>query len=442
MITLKKNHKQRRVIKKLKINNSLNIQFYQKSINSIVYNGYLNVWEGAVRSSKTVSASIAFIIYVYKSPGNVFIASGKTIATLYRNVISPEYGILNLFRGFVDYKKDSRGNTVMTLIGRDKKLKTIYCFGANDERAYQILRGLTATGWFADEVNLHSKSFIEEAFKRTIVSTDRKHFWTLNPDNPYHFIYTDYIDKYQQEKLPGFWLWFFTLNDNPALSEERREELRKQYYGIFYKRYILGIRCVAEGIIYDMFDNKNIYNERPYFKTYKYRRYISMDYGTINPCVFLDIYDDGETIYIDREYYWDSKKQMRQKTDEEYAIDYTNFVEEIYTANDLTNIGRPEGILDPSASSFKLALMKKGYFITEANNEVENGIRRVATLLGSKKLLIHSSCANLIKELSTYSWNQKISEKGKEEPIKQNDHACDALRYFVNTRIPTWRVGE
>lgn len=442
MININSVKKSKRKLVINKINNSLKLKFYQKAINSIVYTGYLNVWEGAVRSGKTISAAISFILYVYKSKGNVFIASGKTIATLYRNVIGGDYGLLNIFKNYISYKHTNTNSTMLIIKGRDGQEKKIYCFGANDERAYQVLRGLTATGWFADEVNLHSRSFIEEAFRRTISSTDRKHFWTLNPDNPYHYIYTDYIDKYSNIKLNGFWLWFFTLNDNPSLTEERREELRAQYSGIFYKRYILGLRCVAEGVIYDMFDNQNIYRTELNFKSYKYQRFIAIDYGTINPCVFLDIYDDGEIVYINNEYYYDSKKEMKQKTDEEYANDYVEFVERIYAPNDLTLLGKPEAVIDPSAASFKLAIQKKGYFITEADNDVENGIRRVATMLGKKTIKINEKCINLIKELSTYSWDEKRSEKGDEKPLKQNDHACDALRYFINTRVPSWRVGE
>lgn len=410
----------------------------QKAINSIINTGYLNVWEGSVRSSKTVSCDIAFILYMYFSPDNYFIMSGKTIAALYKNCIGGDYGMLGLFRGYVRYVRDSEGNRMVILKGHDNNIKTAYCFGAYDESSYETLRGLTAGGWMADEVNLHPKSFIDEAFRRTIVSNDRKHFWTLNPDNPYHFIYSDYIDKYQKEKLPGFYLWFFNLDDNPSLTEERKNELKSQYSGLFYRRYILGERCIAEGAIYDMFDNRNKYSvgQRPDFSLRYFTKYIAIDYGTTNPCVFLEIYDNGEITYVDREYYWDSKKTQRQKTDEEYCDDLELFIKNSDSDES------PECILDPSAESFSVALKKRGIYVTDANNEVENGIRRVATLLGNKTLKINERCVNTIREITTYSWDEKKSLVGEEKPIKQNDHTCDALRYMVNTRIPTWRVGE
>lgn len=415
----------------------------QKGINSIIHIGYLSVWEGAVRSGKTVCACIAMILKAYMSNDNYFIMSGKTIATLYKNCIGGDYGILNLFKGMITYKRDSEGNRVLLLKGRDGNLKTIYCFGANDERSYQSLRGLTVAGWYGDEINLHPRSFVEEALRRTIVSKDRFHIWTLNPDSPYHWIYTEYIDKYQNIELPGFKLWFFDLNDNPSLSEERKEQLKSQYSGLFYRRYILGERCIAEGAIYDMFDDKNKYDDEEIgskLSTKFFNRYIAVDYGTTNPCVFLEIYDDGKNSYVNREYYWDSKVEMRQKTDEEYANDLEKFIEE---GQENSYYKYAEVIIDPSAESLSVALKKRGIYVTDAENEVENGIRRVSTLFGNKTLKINSKCKRSIGEITSYAWNDKKAvEQGKEEPIKQHDHACDALRYFVNTRVAKWRVGE
>lgn len=415
----------------------------QKGINSIIHIGYLSVWEGAVRSGKTVCACIAMVLKVYISQDNYFIMSGKTIATLYKNCIGGDYGILRLFQGIVNYKRDSEGNRILSLKGKDGNTKIIYCFGANDERSFQSLRGLTAAGWYGDEINLHPRSFVEEALRRTIVSKDRFHIWTLNPDSPYHWIYTDYIDKYQEAELPGFKLWFFSLDDNPSLSKERKEQLKSQYSGLFYRRYILGERCVAEGVIYDMFNNDNKYDDEDIgnkLSTKFFNRYIAVDYGTTNPCVFLEIFDNGKISYVNREYYWNSKIQMRQKTDEEYAEDLENFIKE---GQDNSYYNFAEVIIDPSAESFSVALKKRGIYVTDANNEVENGIRRVSTLFGNKTLLVNNKCKNTIGEIGSYRWNdKKATELGKEEPIKQNDHSCDALRYFVNTRVAKWRVGE
>ena len=426
-------------------NGKLKLVLTQKAINCIMSivnkNGQIICLEGSVRSGKTVNACIGFMLYVYFSNENFFIASGKTIATLFANCISGDFGILELFSNMVKYKNTSSGKKALFIRGYDGNMKTVYCFGANDERSYQALRGLTAGGWFADEINMQPRSFVEEAMRRTIVSKDRKMVWTLNPDTPYHWIYVDYLDLYVKNALKGFYLWFFALDDNPAISDERKQQLKSQYHGIFYRRYILGERCIAEGAIYDMFDNKNIYEEENIetLDTRFFNRYIAIDYGTTNPCVFLEILDNGQITYIHREYYWDSKRQMRQKTDEEYVDDLQRFIDN----QKYNNLSQPEILIDPSAESFSVAIKKRGIFVTEAENEVENGIRRVGTLLGNKTLLINSKCINTIQEMQGYAWNdKKATEHGVEEPIKQHDHTCDAIRYFVNTRIQSWRVGE
>lgn len=414
----------------------------QKGIDSILNQGYLNVWHGAVRSGKTVMSQLAFIVYLEQTEEEYLFMSGKTIASLERNVIKGEFGLLNLLGKNADYKHNQGGNTIL-YVNTSKGIKTVYCFGANDERSYTTLRGITVGGWYADEVNLHPQSFVEEAFRRTIVSSDRKHFWTMNPDNPSHWIYTKYIDPYTEQKLKGFHYWQFSLDDNLAISEERKEELKKQYTGVFYKRYILGERCIAEGLVYDMFNEKNIYydGEEPRALAKKSIRYIGVDHGTSNPCVFLDIYDDGENIWVTNEYRWDIKKETSksnsadikmQKTNAEYAKDMVKF---------MANGPECEIICDPAALGFIVEL-KKDFIVTGAKNDVLAGIQCVSSLLYQNKIKINGDrCQGLIQELQSYAWDEKGWRIGDEKPVKVNDHAPDALRYVVFTRVPAIRTG-
>jgi len=412
----------------------------RKAINSISETGYLNVWEGAVRSSKTVVSSLAWIDYVTKSPEQYFIMSGKTISSLYRNVIGGEYGVLAMLGPSGEYKVDREGNRVL-IMRTPEGDKTCYCFGANDERSYTTLRGLTVGGWYADEVNLQPRSFIDEALKRTIISSDRKHFWTLNPDTPNHFIYKDFIDKYEQEELPGFYLWHFTLEDNQAMPPDRKDELKAQYSGLFYRRYILGERCIAEGVIFDSFNEENLYDDgdRPENLEHLAQRTIAVDYGTTNPCVYLDVYDDGETLWVDNEYRWDSKSDeakkapRAQKTDAEYAVDMERFMGSEY---------RCEIVCDPSAASFITELKTRLMFVTPGDNDVLNGIRVVSTLFSKRAIKIHRNrCQGLVQEIRTYIWNEKAALYGEEKPVKLFDHGPDALRYFCYTKLPGWRIG-
>lgn len=394
---------------------------------SIKADGWMTVWEGAVRSGKTVASIIAWLLYIQSSSEKVFFMSGKTYGSLVRNVIDGDFGLLALGAPYVMITKDITGSTVI-LLG-DKK---IYLFGADNDGAYARLKGLTAGGWYADEVATHPESFIVEALARTAVSTDRRIFWTLNPTFPSHYIYQKFLDRW--EGLEGYRRYHFVLDDNLAMTEERKRQLANQYSGRYKSMYILGLRVAASGAIYDNFSREIIVFSKCNENLDNCQRYICCDYGTVNPCVFLEctISETG-IVYVLREYRWDSRVKMAQKTDAAYVQDMINF------------IGNPEEcdsiiVVDPSAVSFITALQFEGFFVKPANNDVSNGIMKVSSLIGNNKLRIHESCVGLISEMEGYSWDEKSVNSGMEKPLKVRDHGPDALRYYVNTCLNSYDI--
>lgn len=401
-----------------------------KGYRSLIQTGYLNVWEGAVRSAKTVASSLAWGMYVTDSQEKIFIMSGRTQASLYRNVIGGDFGIISLFgKKNVEYKVTREGSRVLVFHTK-KGDKYCYCFGADNAASHGALRGLTAGGWYADEINMHNRDFVDEAFRRTIVSKDRKNFWTLNPDNPYHWIYRDYIDEYTKKQLKGFHLWHFTLDDNLAISDERKEELKQQYSGVFYRRYILGERCLAEDVIYDMWDeNIHIINTGGNPHIWE-KLYVSCDYGTHNPCTFGLYGVRGNRVHLIKTYYYDGRNEGVQKSDTEYAEDMVDFLGTLKAHVKAI-------IVDPSASSFITELRKPKYKlpnVIQAKNDVVDGIRVVQSFLKNKLLTIEEGeCKDYEREFSTYSWDMKAAIKGLDIPIKENDHCLDALRYLIFT---------
>ena len=144
---------------------------------------------------------------------------------------------------------------------------------------------------------------------------------------------------------------------------------------------------------------------------------------------FLDVYDHDGTLYIDREYDWDSRREHRQKTDTEYADDLEVFMGQKNPC---------EIIVDPSAASFIAECRRRGIYVTPANNEVLDGIRKVSNLLAKRRIKIHETCSRLIDEMGTYLWDEKAAMRGEERPVKESDHSQDALRYKVNS-LPEWR---
>ena len=318
----------------------------------------------------------------------------------------------------------NRGDHVI-VARRGNRENRIYLFGGKDESSYTLVQGVTLAGVLLDEVALMPRSFVEQALARCSVKGSKLWF-NCNPENPQHWFRQEWILK--PEKHNALHLHFL-MDDNPSLDEETKARYRSMYSGLFYERYILGRWVMSEGLIYDMFDpTENVYRERPAGMYDRSQRYIACDYGTTNPTVFLDIYDDGEHIRVDREYRWDSRKERRQKTDQEYADDFLEFM----GGTDATVL------VDPSAASFIVALRQRGVYVREADNDVLDGIRKTGVLLNRREILIHERCSGLIDELGTYLWDEKASLRGEEKPVKQQDHGPDALRYFVND-LPDWR---
>lgn len=387
---------------------------------SIKADGWMTVWEGAIRSGKTVASILAWLMYLKYSHEKVFFMSGKTYGSLIRNVIEGDFGILALGAPDIVITKDRTGSTVL-LLG-DKK---VYLFGASDDGAYMRLKGLTAGGWYADEVATHPESFIVEALSRTAVSTDRRIFWTLNPTFPSHYIYSKFLDRWEGSE--GYRRYHFTLDDNLAMTAERKQELIKQFSGRYKSIYILGLRVAATGAIYDNFDRESVvFTEMP-DDIEDCQHVIACDYGTVNPCVFLEcVFSESRILYVLREFRWDSRVKMQQKTDAAYVQDMIKF------------IGSPDEcdrviIVDPSASSFITALRTEGFFVKSAENDVLTGIMNISSLLGQGRLKIHESCTGLISEMEGYAWDEKSINSGTEKPLKIRDHGPDALRYYVNT---------
>lgn len=263
--------------------------------------------------------------------------------------------------------------------------------------------------------------------------------YICNPDVPEHWFRKEWLLKLDEKNATHL---HFTMDDNPGLDEATKDTYRNLYTGVFKKRYIDGEWTAGDGLIYDMFNpDIHVYNDstRPAGLIYGSTRTITCDYGTTNPMVFLDVYDDGDTIWIDREYRWDSRDLEKthglQKTDGEYADDLRIFM------GDDPSLFCPV-VADPSAASFIQELSRRGVYVIPGDNDVLDGIRRVSSLLQRGKIRINEKCTGLIGELQSYVWDTKAAMMGVERPLKVQDHAPDALRYYANTWLPKWRYGE
>lgn len=386
------------------------------------------ICDGSIRSGKTVSEGISFFIWVFSTfSAQNFALCGKTINSFRRNVWSWSKQIL-MSRGYQITEFRDENKITITYKG---KVNYFYIFGGRDERSQDLIQGITLAGVLFDEVALMPESFVNQATGRCSV-TGSKFWFNCNPDSPSHWFKKNWIDRASTKKLLYL---HFDMDDNLSLSEDIKERYRSLYVGVFYKRFILGLWVVAEGAIYDMFsEDENLYDKLPKHITSYPEPVVAIDYGTTNPLAALLCVDGDTKLYIDDEYYFNSKEEGFQKTDEQYLNDLEAWLKERLGIN-----YQIQFIVDPSAASFIAAARIRGFRVKEADNSVLDGIRLVATLLSKKVLFINKRCKNLIKEILGYVWDDS-SKIEKEKPLKMNDHACDAMRYWIKTKINPRRL--
>lgn len=386
------------------------------------------ICDGSIRSGKTVSMALSFVMWAMASfEEQNFAMCGKTIGSFRRNVLS----VLKLMLASRSYRvKDHRADNYVE-ISFNGKTNYFYIFGGKDERSQDLIQGITLAGLLCDEVALMPESFVNQATGRCSVAGSK--FWfNCNPDGPYHWFKNGWIDKAAEKNLLYL---HFTMDDNLSLSDQIKQRYAALYSGVFFQRYILGLWVVAEGIIYDMFSpSRHVVDTKPHNEAVK--RYVSCDYGTQNATVFLmwESGADGKWCCVD-EYYYSGRDESTQKTDNAYADDLAAFI----GGKTIEAV-----VIDPSAASFIALLRERGYKIKKARNDVLDGIRYVATLLNLDRISFLNTCQNTIKEFGSYTWDTKACERGEDKPIKQHDHAMDAVRYFCYTVIykPTARLNR
>ena len=377
----------------------------------IVSDGLYLICDGAVRSGKTVFMSSAFVMWAmeYYDRTN-FAICGKTVQSAERNVLKPLQENESL-----PYTMSYKVSTKVLTVRCGAKENYFYIFGGKDESSYMLVQGITLAGVLFDEVALMPRSFVEQALSRAISFEHPKYWFNCNPESPNHYFYKEWIENPKD----GTTHLHFLLEDNPILTEQMIERTKAMYSGVFYDRYIRGLWVIAEGIIYPMFDKDTIVPS----KERRYTRYvISMDYGIQNPtAMLLWGFCDGVWYQVN-EYYHSGRETAQQKTDQDYYDDLEQL------AGDL-----PVDclIIDPSATSFiALVKQKRRFKVKKARNDVIEGIQKTASAIQQGKIKVNDCCKNTIKEYGLYSWDQKADE---DRPIKDNDHAMDATRYFVNT---------
>ena len=378
------------------------------------------VCDGAVRSGKTLAMGMGFFLWAMVSYRDKrFGICGKTIQSLRRNVLAE---VLPRLKGLGFTWKEKRSENLLTVSfhGRENRF---YIFGGRDESSAGLIQGITFAGVLMDEVVLMPRSFVEQACARCSVAGSRLWF-NCNPAGPTHWFYKVWIQEAEKRNCLRL---HFTMEDNPSLSEQIRQRYRNLYTGVFYRRFILGQWAQAEGRVYDFFGPEMV---APVPKGTFQKWYVSCDYGTVNP-TSMGLWGLREGVwYRVKEFYFSSRENMRQMTDEEYAGALQNLVGE----------RKVEAVIvDPSAASFIEVLRRKGWKVRKAENDVLSGIRLTADALKEGKVVICEGCGDCIREMDEYVWD--LNSGATDRVKKEHDHAMDDMRYFVSTVLGKRETG-
>ena len=385
----------------------------QKKILAFPYSKYdAIICDGAVRSGKTSIMMWAFVRWAMENfSGQRFGICGKTVDSCSKNIIVP-FTAMTLAKE--KYTMRWRRSEKILEVRRGTTTNRFEVFGGKDESSAALIQGRTLAGVLLDEVALMPRSFVEQALARCSVDGNKKWF-SCNPESPQHWFYLEWIKKHDERN--ALYL-HFTMRDNPGLTEKVIEQYESMFSGVFYDRFIRGLWVVAEGLVYPMFDERNITNEVPESGEY----YISCDYGTLNPFSAGLWCWNGKMATRVREYYYSGRDERSNKTDEEYYIELEKLAGDLPVKS---------VIVDPSAASFIEVIRRhKRFRVQKAINDVIPGIATTARYIQDGTIKVNRNCKDAIREFGLYRWDDKSTE---DKPIKENDHAMDDIRYFTMT---------
>ena len=382
---------------------------------------FINIAHGSVRSGKTIAATWRFLSHMALTDYDEFMISGKTRDTIERNVVRD---LIRMIDGAMDYKYRKFDNYL------EIEGKKIWLIGFSDEGATEKVRGMTVGGWYADELTSASKSTVEMAITRCSVDGAQM-FWTMNPESPYHFIYTDYITNQELLDSGTVKCWHFTLEDNLHLSPRYIEELKRvnRKSQVNYKRNILGQWVIAEGIIYDSFDD-NIHVFHDDHTSLFDEINICCDYGVSTVTTFgvmgiIKNTKQGNSYYLQEETYYDTTQKGVAQSD-------SDRVEDILRLQNKYGLNRKSTLFLPhDAASLKAQCRKDKRIKMKVRTyapDTYKDINRIQDLFNNRKFFIHESCKNSITQAQTYCWDTRAQQRGEDKPLKVDDHCPDMWR--------------
>ena len=375
----------------------------------------LNIFEGSVRSGKTYISMIMWAFWVAGSPQDkAYIMCGKTLTTLKRNVLEPLKDILGSSFSYSVTKKEGE------LFGRK-----IYLEGAANSESESKIRGMTLMGAYCDELTLFCEDFFIMLLSR-LSEYGAKLFATTNPDCPTHWVKRDYLDNKNIDLLT----LNFTLDDNIFLPKSYVEQLKREFCGFYYDRFILGKWVAAEGRVYEGFSQNNVISASELEKRLRENPIavstIGVDYGgNGSATAFVHVgFDRGfKNVYVLSEYY-----DTRNRSAENIITNFAEFVESEKKRFPTLSLACCDSAEQLLIKSFRQAV----------RIEVKNALKRpintrinmLNRLIAAGRFFVSDECRHVIDAIQGAVWDERDVHKDvRLDNGTSNIDSLDALEY-------------
>lgn len=382
----------------------------------------VNVWDGPVGSSKTQTSTLAWIRYLANEapPGNLAMV-GHSQDSVHRNVVPA-------LRQWLGHDRIGVKQSELKMLGR-----TVYIFGGATEAHQAAIAGPSFAGAYVDECSLIAESMWNMLLTRLRVPGHPRLFGTTNPASPRHWLYQRWVSQPtlhlrhdQTTRNADGRCARFTMapSDNLGMEPEYWERMQRSYTGAFYKRYILGEWVAAEGAVWPLTTDQVVDRMEADVMGY----FIGLDHGTTNPTAAMLVAEGADCrAYVVDEMYLDSavlgQLDPSQQTE--------RFRRWLMTADQTWKGARHARriFVDPAAAAMRVTMRHAGWPVAKGDNDVAAGIHLVGSMMSTDRLRILRRCGTFIDEAAGYLWDEKASEKGKDEPLKVADHFPDGFRY-------------
>lgn len=372
---------------------------------------------GGVGSGKTVAGLMRLARHIFEwNPGEQIAVVAPTVPML-RNVIIPEmrqWGLLG--QPGIEYK--SSENRI-----EYPNDTTVILESANNERKIQRLEGLNLAAAWLDEVAQHKQRTYHVLGDRLRTGNYRNLFATGTPKG-FNWVYIEFVDGldsvHEESVADGTLIrnehtttiYGVSTATNEANPDDYVEARKRQHSGQSYKQEVQGEFVQFEGLVYPWFNDENLVDEPP---TDYDEVVFGIDWGHNNPAVILVIVRDGEQWIVVDEWY------ERRCTVNDHSK----------AAEDMQERWGPGTLYcDPSEPANIETFRRDGLDARKAKNDVTPGIQHISSI--RNKLRVVRSCQSVRNEFGQYQYDE---DSDKDDPLKQNDHAMDGLRYALFTHM-------